>query len=95
MPVLSVTDDNLIALILKKDQQAIEFFYDRYSPVVYGLICSWLPGPSNIAEQILFDVFIGFYHQLKQKKRAEGGLFICLYRLTRSAVIESKKLQSR
>lgn len=81
-----ITDNDLIALVLKKDIQAVEFIYDKYSPLVYGLIRSWLPGLPNIAEQVLYDVFIVLHHKIIVEKNIDEGLFVCLYRLARKIV---------
>jgi hypothetical protein len=89
-----MSDNDLIELILEKDADAIEFFYDKYSPLIYGLICTWLPDSAN-RQQILYEVFIGFHARLAIEKSVKEGIFISLYRLARKRVMENEKLENR
>jgi RNA polymerase sigma-70 factor (ECF subfamily) len=51
------TDEKLMALIARRDGEALAELYDRYGPRVYGL-CLRIMSETQLAEDLLQEVFV-------------------------------------
>ncbi|MEO6254853.1 MAG: hypothetical protein ABIO79_16200 [Ferruginibacter sp.] len=74
----SISDEQIIALLKENNDSAWESLYDKYAPVMYGLIYN-LTDDKVLAERILIHAFI----QLKEKQtlsRINSGLCYTLLR---------------
>ncbi len=60
-------DTAIILLLAKNDDTAWSYIYDKYAPIMYGIIYN-MTGAENVAEEILVEIFI----DLKRKKMLSG-----------------------
>ncbi|MCF2506828.1 hypothetical protein L0663_25785 [Dyadobacter sp. CY107] len=64
-----------LELDLKANQRAaFEYFYDRYSPGLYGIICNIIPD-QPIASEILQEAFIEFWQNIRLYDAKSGTIF--------------------
>lgn len=89
-----IKDNELIMLVQQKDMVAYEFLYDRYAPMLYGLICK-LVKDQWLAEEILKKSFAQIWKQMATVHPATCRLFIWMHNITRNIALEeiSKTLQ--
>ena len=89
------TEENLsemIARMADQDQSALEQFYDRTSPLVYGLVLRILNNPS-VAEEVTLDLYSQVWRQAAQYSTLRGAPITWLLMMARSRAIDS--LRSR
>ena len=82
-----IKDNELIMLVQQKDMVAYEFLYDRYAPMLYGLICK-LVKDQWLAEEILKKSFVEIWKSLVIVKPATCKLFIWMHNITRNIAME-------
>lgn len=82
----------MIARMTQQDQSALAEFYDRTSPLVYGLIQRILNNPS-VSEEVTLDVYSQVWRQAGRYSEARGTPITWLIMLARSRAIDS--LRSR
>lgn len=82
-------ESTLIDLLISKDMEAFSFFYDKYAPAIYGIICKEIDNEEK-AKEILTDVFINFSKRLNDRDSIKDGLFICLYKITTEMIHSCK-----
>jgi len=52
-----ISDLNMLSLIRENNPEGWEQLYDKYAPVMYGIICTYTTDKS-LADKILIDLFI-------------------------------------
>lgn len=82
-----ITDFELIILLQKTDMDAYEFVYDRYAPMLYGLILKSIK-EQWLAEVILKKSFVEIWKSLANVKPATCKLFIWMHNITRNIAME-------
>lgn len=55
----------LISVLCKKDERAFCFLYDKYAPVLYGVILETVKS-EELASSVLLDVFIHIWKTIDQ-----------------------------
>jgi RNA polymerase sigma-70 factor, ECF subfamily len=69
------------------DQKIFAKIYSRFSPALYGTILSFVKD-TELAENLLQDVFIKAWNSSAQYDAAKGRLFIWMYRICRNTCID-------
>ncbi len=86
----NLEEESLIVLLQQKDTEAFEAFYDKSAAAIYGLLLSQFEDKDKCA-LLLQHVFLKFYKELNTASVFPNGLFICLYRIARNIVLETKQ----
>ncbi|MCY7421033.1 MAG: hypothetical protein LH478_04740 [Chitinophagaceae bacterium] len=82
-----ILDHELIALLQKIEKAAFEFLYDKYAPMLYGIICK-LVEDNWLADEILKKSFVQIWHQLASIQHSRCKLFILMHNITRNIAME-------
>ncbi len=82
-----INDHELINLLQQKKVNAYEFLYDRYAPMLYGVICK-LVKDEVMAEKVLKKSFIQIWNQLAALQPGKCNLFIWMHNITRNIALE-------
>lgn len=85
--VPALTEEELIAALQSGDHQAFEKFYNRFAPVLYGTLMSWV-NDLHVAENLLQDAFVKAWNSRETYDPAKGRLFTWLYNITRNVCID-------
>jgi DNA-directed RNA polymerase specialized sigma24 family protein len=80
-------DLRLSVAIKQGDNQALERVYDKYAPVVMGLISRIIPVESS-AEEILQATFLHTWHQIDSFAASGSSLFTWLMNIARKLAID-------
>ena len=90
-----ISDNELIVLLLNKEKGAVEFLYDKYAPLLYGVICKLIKD-DWLAQEILKKAFIQIWTQVSTAPLSGHKLFIWMHNITRNIAIEelSKTLET-
>jgi hypothetical protein len=86
----TVSDRMLSAGLLRRDTSALSSLYDRYSPLVFTLLCDAEP---EAAEALLQDVFVELWH--KGLASLLTDLLPTLLQLTAEVVVRHRAAQGR
>jgi len=70
-----------------KSRDAFAELYDKYSAAIYGIICKMITN-TNIAEELLQDVFIKVWKNIDKYDPSKGSLFTWMLQISRNTCID-------
>jgi RNA polymerase sigma-70 factor (ECF subfamily) len=82
----------LIKLLRSRDREAFEYFYDRYSAAVYGVIVK-IVKIEELSEEVLQDAFLKFWDKIQDYNSEKGKLFTWMLNIARNMAID--KIRSK
>lgn len=83
----------LIERLKQKDQAALGALYEKYSGSLLHII-SRIIQPTEIAEEILQDVFVKIWNKIDQYEDEKGRLFTWMVQIARNTAIDTARLKS-
>lgn len=86
-------ENDLLEYLLGDNQQHFSKLYDRFSPVLFGLITRWIKD-TEVAENLLQDVFVKAWKSRELYDASKGRLFTWLYNITRNICIDHLRSKS-
>ena len=84
---LSLTEQELVNLLQKKDKNAFSLLYDNYSSALYGVICKIIR-IEEVAQDVLQDSFVKIWKNIASYKPEKGALFTWLLNIARNTAID-------
>jgi RNA polymerase sigma-70 factor (ECF subfamily) len=87
------TDEALLALVARRDEDAFGQLYDRYSPTLFAVCLRVLRRPHD-AQALLSDVFWEVWHQAERYNPNRGSARTYLVMLARSRAIDRLRAES-
>lgn len=87
-----MTQEELLPLILKKDDRAFTLLYDMYSKNLYGIIYNLIKDKEE-AEDILQEVFVKIWKNIESYNESKGRFFTWILNIARNTTID--KLRSK
>ncbi|OYU84431.1 MAG: RNA polymerase subunit sigma-70 [Flavobacterium sp. BFFFF2] len=87
-----MTQEELIPLVLKKDERAFTILYDMYSKSLFSVICNLLKDVEE-AEDVLQEVFVKIWKNIDSYDESKGRLFTWMLNIARNTSID--KLRSK
>ncbi|HET8572560.1 MAG TPA: sigma-70 family RNA polymerase sigma factor [Edaphocola sp.] len=82
-------DDDLVEALKAKDRNAYNYLYDNYSAALFGVISRVLGNQTEIAEDILQDVFVKIWHNIETYNSQKGRLYTWMLNIARNAAIDT------
>ena len=81
-------DDLQLAVFIEgKNVQSMDYFYDKYSPALYGIIYR-ITNDKHLAEKCLTDTFVKARNEIAVSRRSGTSLFTWLLNLARQSAFE-------
>ena len=87
-----MTQEELLPLILKKDDRSFTILYDMYSKNLYGIIYNLIKDKEE-AEDILQEVFVKIWKNIESYNESKGRFFTWILNIARNTTID--KLRSK
>ncbi|AWA30527.1 RNA polymerase subunit sigma-70 [Flavobacterium magnum] len=87
-----MTQEELLPLVLKKDERAFTLLYDMYSKNLYGVIYN-LVRDREEAEDVLQEVFVKIWKNIETYNESKGRFFTWILNIARNTTID--KLRSK
>ena len=84
---LSTGEEELVLNLQSGNHNSFKKIYDRFAAVLYGTIMNWIKD-SQIAENLLQDVFIKAWTNREVYNAEKGRLFTWLYNISRNVCID-------
>jgi RNA polymerase sigma factor (sigma-70 family) len=88
-----LSDEELMAHLVRRDQTALESLYDRHSKLLYSTALR-ITGDSGSAEELLQDTFFLLWQKASQFDEARGSLIGWLLAITRHRAISRIRQRS-
>ena len=82
------SEEELVMLLQKQDQQAFSYLYDNYAPALNGVIFR-LVDDKALSEDILQDAFVKIWNNFSSYDKTKGRLFTWMMNLTRNLTIDT------
>lgn len=87
-----MTQEELLPLVLKKDDKAFTLLYDMYSKNLYGVIYNLIKDKEE-AEDVLQEVFVKIWKNIETYNETKGRFFTWILNIARNTTID--KLRSK
>lgn len=87
-----MTQEELIPLLLKKDDRSFTLLYDNYSKSLYGVIFTLIKNREE-AEDVLQEVFVKIWKNIDSYNESKGRLYTWMLNIARNTSID--KLRSK
>lgn len=87
-----MTQEQLIPLILKKDDRAFTIMYDMYSKSLFAVISNLIKETED-AEDVLQEVFVKIWKNIETYSDSKGRLYTWMLNIARNTAID--KLRSK
>ncbi|MBI3883753.1 MAG: sigma-70 family RNA polymerase sigma factor [Sphingobacteriales bacterium] len=82
------SEDELVLLLRKRDQQAFSYLYDNYAGALNGVVYRMVED-KELAEDILQEVLVRIWDNFFQYDDSKGRLFTWMVNLTRNLTIDT------
>ncbi len=87
---ITYTEDTLIAALRNHDNEAYKHLYVHYRGALYSIITQFI-SDTEIANDVLQDVFIAVWKNIDKYDESKGRLFTWLHTLTRNTTINTTR----
>lgn len=81
------TESELLQGLQSHDEQAYGFLYDNYSKALFGIIYQLIP-QQEVAEDILQEVFVKIWQNIKSYDATKGRLYTWMLNIARNQAID-------
>ena len=86
--VQKYSEDELVLLLQRQDQQAFSYLYDNYAPALNGVIFRMVED-KILSEDILQEAFVKIWNNFSSYDKTKGRLFTWMMNLTRNLAIDT------
>ncbi len=90
---LKYNEQELVAMLKQRTQEAFNYLYDNYSASLYTVIVSVIQD-KELANDVLQEVFIKIWRQIDQYNADKGRLFTWMINISRNASIDTLRSKS-
>jgi len=85
-------EQELVALLRRKDNEAFSYLYDHYSAALYGII-KQIVADTELSNDVLQESFVNIWRKIDSYNETKGRLFTWMLHIARNAAID--KIRSR
>jgi RNA polymerase sigma factor (sigma-70 family) len=82
-------EQELIAALKLRDNQAYSYLYDNYSGALYSIIKQIIQQDTELANDVLQEVFINIWRKIESYDPTKGRLFTWMLNIARNASIDT------
>lgn len=82
------SEEELVVLLQRKDQQAFAYLYDNYAAALNGVIYRMVED-RELSEDILQEAFVKIWNNFSSYDRAKGRLFTWMLNISRNLTIDT------
>jgi RNA polymerase sigma factor (sigma-70 family) len=93
MPI-TYTEQELVAALKERNNQAFAFLYDNYSGALYSIIRQIITDNGELAGDVLQEVFINIWRKIESYDQTKGRLFTWMLNIARNASIDTLRSKS-
>ena len=93
MKKVSLTTEQLVTLLLSRDEKGFNYLYDNYSPALYGVIFRIVKYEEE-ANEVLQDTFVKIWNSITSFDQNKGTLYTGMLNIARNSAIDRLKSKS-
>jgi RNA polymerase sigma factor (sigma-70 family) len=86
-------EQELVAALRKKDEQAFSYLYENYSGALYGII-KQIVVDTELSNDVLQETFVNIWRRIDSYDEAKGRLFTWMLNIARNAAIDKIRSKS-
>ena len=86
----SLTTEQLVTLLLRRDEKGFNYLYDNYSPAFYGVIFRIVKYEEE-ANEVLQDTFVKIWNSITSFDQNKGTLYTWMLNISRNTAIDKLK----
>ena len=90
---LKYSEEDLVNLVLQKDQQAFSYLYDNYAGALNTVIFKMVEN-KELAEDVLQEAFVKIWNNFENYDKSKGRLFTWMLNITRNLTIDTLRSKS-
>lgn len=90
---LKYSEEELVSLVLQKDQQAFSYLYDNYAGALNTVILKMVEN-KELAEDVLQEAFVKIWNNFENYDKSKGRLFTWMLNVTRNLTIDTLRSKS-
>ncbi len=87
-----MTQEEILPLLLRKEEKAFTMLYDMYSKSLFAVICNLIKDREE-AEDVLQESFVKIWKNIETYNQSKGRLYTWMLNITRNTAID--KLRSK
>ncbi|HYV94175.1 MAG TPA: sigma-70 family RNA polymerase sigma factor [Chitinophagales bacterium] len=92
-PKISLSEDELVSRLFKKDKLAFSYLYDNYASALYGVIFRIVQDEESAAD-VMQETFVKIWSNFSQYDKTKGKLFTWLVNVARNLAIDTTRSKS-
>ncbi|HET6254569.1 MAG TPA: sigma-70 family RNA polymerase sigma factor [Puia sp.] len=93
MPI-TYTEQELVAALKDRNNQAFAFLYDHYSGALYSIIRQIVTDNSELTSDVLQEIYINIWRKIESYDETKGRLFTWMLNIARNASIDTLRSKS-
>lgn len=86
----NINQEELIAMLRRRDRKGFDLLYDAYSAALLGVIMK-LVSPKESAEDVLQDSFVKIWKYIDRFDATKGSLYTWMLNITRNTALDALK----
>jgi len=83
-------EQELVAALRQKDNQAFGYLYDHYAGALYGII-KQIVSDGEVGNDVLQETFVNIWRRIEQYDESKGRLFTWMLNIARNAAIDKTR----
>ena len=91
---ITYTEQELVQSLKDRNDQAFGFLYDNYAGALYSIIKQIITDNSELANDVLQEVFINIWRKIETYDHTKGRLFTWMLNIARNASIDMLRSKS-
>lgn len=85
-----LSEEELVHRLYQKEESALRYLYDHYSPALYGLLLR-IVEDEELAQDLLQESFLRIWNHFDQYDKTKGRLFTWMINVTRNLAIDATR----
>lgn len=84
---IKLSEQEIVLLLLQQNEKGFNYLYDNYAAAIYGII-NKVVAETEYANEVLQDVFVKIWKNIKQFDPEKGRLYTWMINLARNTAID-------
>ncbi len=85
-----LSENEVVSLLLKRDESGFNYLYDNYSAAIYGIILKVVVYNED-ANEVMQDAFVKIWNSIDQFDNSKGTLYTWMLNIARNTAIDRLK----
>ena len=87
---ITYEENELVASLRKKNDEAFNYLYEQYSGALYGVI-KQIVGDAELSNDVLQEAFVNIWRRIDSYDETKGRLFTWMLSIARNAAIDKTR----